>query len=636
MSAALDLQTLQDAHYRQMVMTVSDYAIFFIDLSGVVLSWNAGARLLKGYDANEVIGQHISKFYPAELMQQRWPEHELSVARSIGRIEDEGWRIRKDGTRFWANIVITRLDDADGVPIGFSKITRDLTERRRQEELLRASEERFRLLVEGVNDYAIFMLDPCGYVVSWSRGAQQSKGYAATEIIGKHFSVFYPADVVARGWPEEELRNAVRDGHFEDEGWRVRKDGTRFWANVVITTLRDAAGVHRGFAKVTRDLTESRRAMKLEDEGRKITNFLAMLGHELRNPLAPISNAVTLLEREADPSKVVRFSREIIGRQLRQLTRLVDDLLDVGRITSGRIHLESKPVRVQDLVRDAIEVVKPLCDQKNHAVDVVDDASDPWIAGDAVRLVQVLSNLLHNATKFTPLGGHIRVQTLVRGDRVDILVQDDGPGIAAADLPTIFDLFVQGAQDSARSLGGLGLGLSLVQQLVALHGGTVSAFSTGRPGEGSEFLVQLPTTPAPTTSNAASPSKPDIETVLVVDDNQDAANTLAMILEGMGYVTSVVYNGTDALEAMKTQPLAAVLLDLGLPDLSGLDVAIAVKAALAFPPPLVAITGYGQENDRAASRDAGFLAHLTKPVDVERLHGVLQQILKGRRERRPA
>ena len=633
----LDPKTLQDAHYRRMVETVTDYAIFMISPSGLVVSWNEGARRLKGFEAEDSLGQHISRFYPVELIEKRWPEHALETARTEGRFEDEGWRMRKDGTRFWASIVLTRLDDEDGAPIGFSKITRDLTERRRQEDMLRHSEERFRLLVEGVHDYAIFMLDPSGYIVSWNRGAQHNKGYEASEIIGKHFSVFYPPDLQARGWPDEELRLAVRDGRFEDEGWRVRKDGTRFWASVVITALNDSAGVHRGFAKVTRDLTERRRVRALEDEGRRITNFLAMLGHELRNPLAPISNAVALLERESNPSRIVRASGEIIGRQLKQLARLVDDLLDVGRITSGRIHLESKPVRLRDALRNALEAVQPLSTQKAHAMDIAEDGPDPWIRGDKARLVQVLSNLLHNAVKFTPNGGHISVRLTEAGGQAEILVKDDGPGIAPNDLQNIFDLFVQGEQDSARSMGGLGLGLSLVQQLVALHGGHVSAFSTGRPGEGSEFLVQLPAVEAPKLLNERTAHADSlVETILVVDDNRDSANTLSMVLEASGYETEVAYSGTGAIEAIKSRPFAAVLLDIGMPDLSGLQVADELRQAMADPPPLIAVTGYGQENDRAASREAGFFAHLTKPVDMQALHGLLQRVLRGRKGLSPA
>jgi len=232
-----------DSDYRLIVDDVSDYAIFLLDPGGFIRSWNEGAKRIKGYERDEVIGRHISIFYPEELIANNWPDTELATARATGRFEDEGWRLRKDGTRFWANIVITRLTDAEGTFLGFSKITRDLSERRRNEEKLRSSEERFRLLVEGVHDYAIFMLDPSGHIVSWNAGAQRIKGYTAAEILGKHFSIFYPNEVVNAGWPAEELRRAVKDGHFEDEGWRLRKDGSRFWANVTITALRDDPSV---------------------------------------------------------------------------------------------------------------------------------------------------------------------------------------------------------------------------------------------------------------------------------------------------------------------------------------------------------------------------------------------------------
>ena len=256
--APLSVNRLTDTDYRLMVDAVADYAIFLLDPSGIVLSWNSGARKIKGYEAHEVVGRHFAMFYPPELIKRNWPEHELNMAREAGVFENEGWRLRKNGTRFWANIVITKISGLNGELRGFAKITTDLSERRRQDELLRLSEERFRLLVDGVQDYAIFMLDPSGHVVSWNAGAQKAKGYEASEIIGKHFSVFYPLDV-APGWPDQELQIALRDGRCEDVGWRIRKDGSRFWASVVITPVMDANGRHRGFAKVTRDLTERHR-----------------------------------------------------------------------------------------------------------------------------------------------------------------------------------------------------------------------------------------------------------------------------------------------------------------------------------------------------------------------------------------
>jgi PAS domain S-box-containing protein len=246
--------------HRLLVESVDDYAIFALDPDGYILSWNAGAQRFKGYTASEIIGKHFSIFYPREKVLEGFPEYELREAARVGRFEDEGWRIRKDGTRFWANVVITALRDSSGQLVGYAKVTRDLTERRMAEEELRESEERFRLLVNSVKDYAIFMLDPTGHITTWNEGAQRIKGYSADEIIGKHFSIFYPPEVAAVGHPQHELEIAEKEGVYEEEGWRVRKDGSKFWANVVITAVRRADGSLAGFAKVTRDLTERRNA----------------------------------------------------------------------------------------------------------------------------------------------------------------------------------------------------------------------------------------------------------------------------------------------------------------------------------------------------------------------------------------
>jgi len=251
------LQKGDDA-YRRLVDSVRDYAIFLLDTQGHVVSWNQGAERLKGYRPDDIIGRHFSVFYPPAAIEKRWPQYELETAARLGRFEDEGWRVRKDGSYFWANVIITAIHGDDGKLMGFSKVTRDLTERRENEERLRQSEERFRLLVDGVQDYAIFMLDTEGRIMSWNQGARRLKGYTAPEVIGKSFSIFYPPEALERGWPATELREAMRLGHFEDEGWRVRKDGTRFWANVVITALRDSDGTLRGFSKITRDLSDRR------------------------------------------------------------------------------------------------------------------------------------------------------------------------------------------------------------------------------------------------------------------------------------------------------------------------------------------------------------------------------------------
>ena len=497
MSAVTDAitpaQPVTDADFRRMVDAVGDYAIFMLDRDGRIASWNRGAQLIKGYAAEEIIGRHFSVFYPRDRVEEGWPEQELVLAREHGRIEDEGWRIRKDGSRFWASVVITALFDESGSLRGYAKVTRDLTERREHEELLRQSDERFRLMVEGVRDYAIFMLDTGGHIATWNLGAQITKGYTAEEILGRHFSVFYTPEDIARDWPARELAAALRDGRFEDEGWRLRKDGSRFWANVVITALHDAEGRHRGFAKVTRDLTQKRRIDELQDEGRQLTRFIAVLGHELRNPLSAIGNAVSVMELEEQQNPRFHRIREVLGRQVGQLKRLVDDLLDVGRIVGDKVRLERGPVQLQDVVAVALEAVVPEMDSHRHVLRREITAAPLWVAGDRVRLVQVLTNLLQNAAKFTPDGGEVRVALRRAGDRAELVVADNGPGIPPERLRQVFKLFAQGDEEHAsRHHGGLGIGLSLVQQMVTRHGGEISAFSSGEPGKGAEFVVSLP------------------------------------------------------------------------------------------------------------------------------------------------
>ncbi|RYG07930.1 MAG: PAS domain S-box protein, partial [Burkholderiales bacterium] len=291
----------QTDRFRLLVDAVQDYGIFMLDIDGTVMSWNSGAARLKGYLADDVIGRHFSIFYPPEAQASRWPDEELRLATLHGKYEEEGWRVRKDGTRFWANVVITALRDGDGTVTGFGKVTRDLTERREHLEALRQSEERFRLLIEGVRDYAIYMLDPQGVIRSWNSGAQLIKGYAAEEVIGRHYGMFFRQEDIAAGLPARELRDALSDGRTEEEGWRVRKDGSTFWANIVMSPIHKADGTLLGFAKVTRDMTERSRLRDLEHSSSRMNEFLAMLAHELRNPLAPIRNAVSILQLEPAP-----------------------------------------------------------------------------------------------------------------------------------------------------------------------------------------------------------------------------------------------------------------------------------------------------------------------------------------------
>jgi PAS domain S-box-containing protein len=608
--------------YAQLVNGVVDYAIFFLDREGHIVSWNRGAERLKGYTAGEVIGKHFSIFYPADALERRWPQRELQAAAEIGRFEDEGWRLRKDGSRFWADVIISVVRDESGTLRGFSKITRDLTQRRAQEETLRQSEERFRLLVEGVKDYAIFMLDPEGRVTSWNSGAERIKGYKPQEIIGRHFSTFYTQDAIDKRWPEQELAMAREHGRFEDEGVRKRKDGTTFWANVVVTPLYDRNNALVGYAQVTRDLTDRKRVEALEKAERQTNEFLAMLAHELRNPLAPISNALQLLARNpaADPTE--EWVREVLQRQTGQMTRLVDDLLDVSRITRSAISLKKQALDVRAVVRAAVDASKQWMQARGHALAVnLPEDEALVVTGDEARLTQVMQNLLHNSAKYTPDGGRVSITACREGAEVVVVVKDTGMGMDPELLQSAFELFKQGQQALNRPQGGLGVGLTLVQRLVRLHSGSVEARSGGT-GQGSEFIVRLPaadaaaqTPPAKARAVASAPRR-----VLVIDDNEDAANALRLLLENDGHEVKVANDGVSGLALARDYKPDYLLLDIGLPRLSGYDIAASVRADPSLKrATIVAITGYGQLHDPSRTAAVGFDHHLTKPVDFSAL-----------------
>jgi len=617
--------------FRRLVEGARDYAIFLLDRGGHVLSWNAGAERIKGYQAAEIVGRHFSVFYPEDANAKGWPQHELAVADERGRFEDEGWRLRKDGSRFWANVVITAMRDATGTLRGFSKITRDISERRRYEETLRLSEERFRLLVESVKDYAIFMLDPEGRVVSWNAGAQRIKGYAAQDVIGRHFSVFYTGEARRRKWPEQELSSARQQGRFEDEGLRVRKDGTTFWANVVLTPVYDREGVLRGYAKVTRDLTERQRIEALEQAERQANEFLAMLAHELRNPLAPMANALKLLAGRPTLDSTEQWVRDVLERQTSQMTRLVDDLLDVSRVTRAAMVLDRKPVDVRTSVRNAVDAARQWVDEAGHRVELSIAEERLMVDGDEVRLHQIFQNLLHNAAKYTPPGGRIEVLARREGGEAVIRVRDNGVGMSAELLESAFELFKQGGQSLDRQKGGLGVGLTLVQRLAGLHGGSVEAHSEGA-GKGSEFVVRLPLRAEPAIVDAASVARAGDAAqsgaprrVLVVDDNQDAAHALRLLLESDGHQVLVASDGPGGLAMAREHRPDVVLLDIGLPKLNGYESAKQIRADPALKATmLVAVTGYGQMQDRALASAAGFDHHLVKPVEFKALQELLR------------
>jgi PAS domain S-box-containing protein len=622
--------TLQEVeqHFAELVSSVEDHAIFLLNPDGIVISWNAGAKRIKGYRADEIIGQSFERFYPQEAVERGWPHEELRRAAVSGRFEDEGWRVRNDGTLFWANVVITALRTDQGELRGFLKITRDLTERKQAEERLRHSEERLRLMIESVRDYAIFMLDPKGHIATWNAGAERINGYEVDEIIGKHFSVFFTSEDLAEGKPAKELHVAATTGRFEVEGWRVRKDKSHFWANVVITALRDKDGSLRGFVKITRDMTERRQVEALRVADRQKNEFIAMLAHELRNPLAPIRNGVQLLKMLRDEA-AIHETAEMMERQVLQLVRLVDDLLDISRIITGKIHIEKEPVEVSTFINRAIEEVQPAIDAGGHELMLAMPARPIMVDGDTVRLSQVVSNLLSNAAKFTEKPSQISLSVERTEDEVMIRVRDRGVGMTPDVLSRIFNLFVQADTSLARNRGGLGIGLTLARRIIELHGGTVEASSQG-PSQGSEFIVRLPVS-----SEAYSPSKPGMYTpsapprhagrrILVVDDNVDAAVSVVKLLKLWGHDVHTAFSGPEALQMARTFRPQIVLLDIGMPGMSGYEVAKQLRAQPEFQSLVItALTGYGQAEDRRRSQEAGFNHHLTKPPDPFALAALL-------------
>jgi PAS domain S-box-containing protein len=614
--------------YSTLVETVKDYAIFVMDPTGHIMSWNPGAQLIKGYTADEIVGQHFSRFYPIAAIERGWPEHELAVARTEGRFEDEGWRVRKDGSTFWAHVIITALRDQAGALIGYGKITHDLTARRREQESVRQSEERFRLLVEGVKDYGIFMLDVNGRIISWNAGAERMKGYSAKEIIGRHFSVFYPPELIAADWPAHELRIARTEGRYEEEAWRLRKDGSRFFASILITAIYDGNGDLRGFAKVTRDLTQRQRMEQMQDASRQMSEFVAMLAHELRNPLAPIRNAMQVMALRGLEDPKLESCRKIVDRQVAHLGRLVDDLLDVNRVTTGKIHLKYEALSISLVLERALESSAPKIEERNHRVEISLPEEPLVVQGDSTRLSQVFLNLLNNAAKYTPEHGLIRISGKAEAGNAVVRIRDNGIGIAADLLPKVFDLFVQGSRSLDRAEGGLGIGLMLVREIVRLHGGSVSVSSAGVQ-QGSEFTVKLPLlkhaadrTKRGNSGEAAAAARK--QRILVVDDNSDSAESMAMLLRASGHEVHMARDGAAALELADAHKPEVVLLDIGLPGMSGYAVAKRLRELPELHSvKLIAMTGYGQEEDRKRSLDAGFDHHLVKPVDLGKLMTLL-------------
>jgi PAS domain S-box-containing protein len=480
-----------------------------------------------------------------------------------------------------------------------------------------------------------------GIIESWNPGAERMYGYTADEAIGQCISLLIPPEspnelpaIIERLQRGETVRTY--------ETVRVRKDGSRFDASISVAPIKDDHGRMAGALAIARDVSDRKRLERelqsriaeLSEIGRRKDEFLAMLAHELRNPLAPLQSALEILSMGVADSNMIEWAREVMGRQVDQLSGLVDGLLDVSRMMQGRIELHKEPAELATIITRAVEMAQPLIDSRGHKLTVVVPPQPIWIEADVLRLVQVLTNLLNNAAKYTKTPGQISLQARqVHGEAI-VRIADTGLGIPADMLDKVFDIFVQVNPTIARSEGGLGIGLTLVRRLVELHGGRVRASSLG-PDKGSEFEIRLPTlirkapaAPASAEPAAAEESRPaqaiGRHRVLVVEDNVYAAKSFATLLRLDGHEVQVVHDGSEALEMSVAFRPDVILLDIGLPGIDGYEVARRLRAQPEFnDTQIIAMTGYGQPEDRRRSREAGIDHHLVKPVKIDFVRALL-------------
>ena len=492
--------------------------------------------------------------------------------------------------------------------------------------------ERFDLLASDAKEYALFTIGLEGNLLCWNAGAERLFGFQSHEIIGRHFSRFFTPEDNLTGQPEHELQTALADGRADSVCWQVRKDGTRFWCRATVTPLLDESKQARSFARVMHDLTESeamvaqrKRADGLADANRSKEEFMALLSHELRNPLSPILNALNILRRMKTNDPIIEQAGNIIDRQVGQMVRLVDDLLDISRITKGKLRLTKEKVELRVVVNHAAETVRSLMDARKHDFSVSLPTKPIWVQADPARMEQVVVNLLNNAAKYTNTGGLIRMTVNREGDEAVIRVRDNGGGIAPELLPHIFELFTQVDGSLGRSYGGLGIGLALARNLVEMHDGRLQASSAGL-GKGCEFTIKLPVQAVPPQYEPNAVLEPVLPAgralhVLVVEDNVDAADSLSLLLRLYGHDVQVARTGPSALEMASASRPDIVLLDIGLPEMDGYQVAQRLREQPEFKDVILcALTGYTPtESDRQRQQETGFDHYYVKPLELAKL-----------------
>lgn len=614
------------------IVSASDDAIVSKSLDGTILSWNAGAERLYGYSAAEMIGRSINLIIPGRLQAEE--QSNLARLRQGERIEHfETVRVTKDGREIFVSLTVSPVRDTLGRIVGASKVARDITEKKRTEQALQASEERFRELANNIDQFA-WTCNELGYATWYNQRWYDFTGTTLEQVRGEGWKAVHHPDYV------DLVAASLATGVESEEPWEATfplrgKDGEYRWFLSRAIPIRDADGqVIRWFGTNT-DITEQRELeLALRDADRRKDEFLATLSHELRNPLASITSSLEVLNRAGEDPDLVSTAHDAIGRQTSHLVRLVDDLLDVSRITRDRIELRNTSVELDQTLRQAIEVCLPLTQQYEQTIECEVPDEAVHLDADPVRLLQVLNNLLTNACNFSPPGSSIRLTAVLEGEYVRISVSDNGAGIAPEHLESIFEIFAQGHHSSESPTRGLGVGLSLVKRLVELHGGSIQVRSDGL-GKGSEFTIRLPLAADPIRADSVSDDR-DVRAgdsamrILVVDDNVDNAESLSMLLSLNGHETRIAFDGLVALELAGEFRPEVVLLDIGLPKMNGLDVCRRIrKEPWGGEVKIIAVTGWGQDIDRRKSADAGFDHHLVKPVQYSHIEQALSSSRTG-------
>lgn len=614
------------------IVSASDDAIVSKSLDGTILSWNAGAERLFGYSAAEMIGQSINRIVPARLQAE---EQSILARLNQGERIDhfETVRVAKDGREIFISLTVSPVRDSMGRIVGASKVARDITEKKRTEQALQISEERFRELANNIDQFA-WTCNELGYATWYNQRWYDFTGTTFEQVRGDGWRAVHHPDYV------DQVAASLAQGVESEEPWEAifpmrGKDGEYRWFLSRAIPILDADGrVIRWFGTNT-DITEQRELeLALRDADRRKDEFLATLSHELRNPLAAITSSLEVLSRAGENPDLVSTAHDAIGRQTSHLVRLVDDLLDVSRITRDRIELRRTSVELEQVLFQAIEVCRPLTEQYEQTIECEVPDEAVRLDADPVRLLQILSNLLTNACNFSPPGGRIRLTATLDDADVLISISDNGAGIAPEHRESIFEIFAQGHHSSESPTRGLGVGLSLVKRLVELHGGSVGVRSEGL-GKGSEFTIRLPLASGPILANTSSDTR-DVSAgeygkrILVVDDNVDNAESLSMLLSLNGYETRVAFDGLVALELAGQFRPQIVLLDIGLPKMNGLDVCRRIrKEPWGVDIQIIAVTGWGQDSDRQKSADAGFDHHLVKPVEYSHIEQALASARTG-------